>query len=310
VSLLSAPDYAELVCISNFSFQKGASHPFELVRRAHALGYTALAITDECSLAGVVRAHETALEVGIKLIIGSQFSLEGSGRLVLLASDQDAYAQICALVTQGRRASEKGHYRLERKDFSHVSRCIGIWLPDRTEMNSSLEWFSGLQLLRHAIGFVHRLAQDSNRCKKAFEELSGKTGIPVAAVGDVRYHHRNRRALHDVLTAIRLHQPVSEIGFSGLASGEYSLRARPTLARLYPRAWIRASVRIAEQCRFSMKELHYEYPCELVPHGLTASEHLGRLTAKGAAVRWPQGVPEEVAQLIAHELDLIRELKY
>ena len=69
------PDYAELHCLTNFSFQRGASHPAELVQRAAELGYTALAITDECSLSGVVRAHVAARETGLPLIIGAEMRL-------------------------------------------------------------------------------------------------------------------------------------------------------------------------------------------------------------------------------------------
>ena len=69
------PPYAELHCCSNFSFLRGASHPEELVERAQALGYSALAITDQASLAGIVRAHKAASERGLPLIVGAEFRL-------------------------------------------------------------------------------------------------------------------------------------------------------------------------------------------------------------------------------------------
>ena len=112
-----APEYAELHCRSNFSFLCGASHPAELVERAAALGYAALALTDECSVAGVVRAWEAAREYGLKLIIGSEFRLEDGPRLVLLAADREGYGRLCRLITRGRRAAAKGEYRLLRADL-------------------------------------------------------------------------------------------------------------------------------------------------------------------------------------------------
>src|SRR5688572_18255459 len=109
--------YAELHCLTNFSFLRGASHARELVERAHELGYRALAITDECSMAGVVRAHQAAKELGLPLIIGAEFQLADGPKLALLAQDHAGYSAICELITRARRASAKGSYRIARADF-------------------------------------------------------------------------------------------------------------------------------------------------------------------------------------------------
>ena len=112
-------------CISNFTFLRGASHPEELVQRAGELGYTAIAVTDECSVAGVVRAHVAARERGIKLIIGSEFRLEDGLRIVLLAISRRGYGQLCELITRARRAAPKGEYRIGRDDFTvALDECI------------------------------------------------------------------------------------------------------------------------------------------------------------------------------------------
>ena len=124
------PDYAELHCISNFTFLRGASHPEELAQCAAELGYTALAITDECSVAGVVRAHVAAKQAGLKLLIGSEFRLDDGLRFVLLAQDREGYANLCQLITLGRRAASKGNYHLTRDDLAQgVSNCLALWLP-------------------------------------------------------------------------------------------------------------------------------------------------------------------------------------
>src|ERR687891_339650 len=116
--------YAELHCLSNFSFLRGASHPEELVERAHALGYGAIAITDECSVAGAVRAHLAAKEIGQRLVIGSEFTLIDGQKLVLLATDRDSYGDLSQLITRGRRAAVKGRYALTRDDVASLaSRC-------------------------------------------------------------------------------------------------------------------------------------------------------------------------------------------
>ncbi len=126
------PDYAELHCVSNFSFLRGASHPEELVARAAALGYAALAITDECSLAGVVRAHVAAKEHKLKLLIGAGFRLEGGPQIVLLATDRNAYGNLSQLITTARRRSAKGHYRLEWDDLASAIGCLAIQIPALT----------------------------------------------------------------------------------------------------------------------------------------------------------------------------------
>lgn len=123
--------YAELHCLSNFSFQRGASSATELFARAARLGYRALAITDECSLAGIVRAWQAAREYQVQLIVGSEIRLEQGPKLVLLAEDLEGYQNLCRLITRGRRQADKGHYRLLREDLQQpLAGLLAIWLPN------------------------------------------------------------------------------------------------------------------------------------------------------------------------------------
>lgn len=302
--------YAELVCCSNFTFQRGASHARELVRRARELGYAALAITDECTLAGIVRAHEAALEAGIQLLVGSQFRI-GDDRVVLLAPSQAGYSQLCELITKGRRNSAKGSYTLSPDDFREgLSQTIGIWLPGGAIVAEQADWFASLQLGTAVIGFCHSLHQDSERRLEALVHAGERLGLKVTAVGDVYYHVRERRRLHDVMTAIRYKTTVAQIGRRGLSNGEHHLRPLVTLRKLYPAALLEETVRIAQTCSFTLKELGYEYPEELVPRGRTPGEHLRALTEKGALLRWPQGAPAAVRHQIERELALIAELEF
>ena len=126
----AAPAYAELQVTSNFSFLRGASHPEELIERAKALGYRALALTDECSFAGAVRAHLAARDAGLPLVFGSEVTLVEGTRLVLLATDRESYGDLSQLITRGRRHVVKGAYRLTRDDVATLgSRCLALWLP-------------------------------------------------------------------------------------------------------------------------------------------------------------------------------------
>ncbi len=308
------PAYAELHCLSNFTFLRGASHPAELVRRAIELGYTALALTDECSLAGVVRAHRAAQGSALKLIIGSEIRLHDGPTVVLLATNREGYAQLSALITRGRRRVAKGHYRLCRDDLHEpLPDCLCLLIPDAADFDrtpTEIGWVQSLFPGRcwlaverlHLPGELRRLEQ--------LEAWSTQTGIPLVAAGDVHMHRRGRRALQDLLTAIRLNTPVAEAGFALYPNGERHLRPRHVLAALYKPAWLAESVRIAARCQFSLDELRYEYPDELVPEGLTASAHLRNLTEAGIRHYWPAGAPDKVRRQIEHELALISELRY
>ena len=303
--------YAELLCLTNFSFQLGASHPRELVERAKELGYTALAITDECSLAGIVRAHEVAETVNLPLIIGSQFRFEEGDRVALLAPTQAGYSQICELITKARRRARKGTYSLSRTDFDGaISETIALWIPGPQIPAATVEWFAGRPVSGRYLAYSHHLAQDSARRLAVLLAFGRQFGLAVTAAGDVHYHIRERRPLHDVLTAIRFKTTVDKIGRKGFANGERHLRPLRTLGKLYPAPLLAASVEIARRCTFGLKELRYEYPEELVPPGATATEHLRALTEKGMQRRWPQGVPPAVRNQIEKELVLIRELRF
>jgi error-prone DNA polymerase len=308
---MSAPDYAELHCLSNFTFLRGASHPAELVTQAAALGYRALALTDECSVAGVVRAWEAAREHELALIVGSEFTLADGLRLVLLATDRAAYGRLCALITRGRRQAEKGHYRLTRDDLeSGLPGCLALWLPGRPACREEAAWLSTVLPGRTWIA-VELLADGHHGERLAeLEALGAALGLPLLAAGDVHLHVRGRRALQDTLTAIRLGRRVNDAGAALYPNGERHLRPRERLAAIYPDGLLAETLAVAARCRFRLDELRYEYPAELVPAGQTPTSWLRRLTEAGVRRRWPDGVPADTRRLIEHELALIAELGY
>ncbi|MFQ5636103.1 MAG: PHP domain-containing protein, partial [Gammaproteobacteria bacterium] len=214
--------YAELHCISNFTFLRGASHPEELVERAGQLGYRALALTDECSVAGIVRAHVAARRLGVRLIVGSEFRLADGLRLVLLAASRRGYGQLCALITRGRCAAPKGAYRLTRDDFeagahtrspAGLSDCLAIWLPGRTPDPAAARWLSSRFAGRCWIAVELSLDGDHRRRLAGLTSLSLAVDMPMVAASDVHMHVRGRRALQDTLTAIRLQTHVDRAGY-------------------------------------------------------------------------------------------------
>jgi len=330
---LGLPAYAELFCLSNFSFLQGASHAEELVARAVQLDYAGLAITDECSLAGVVRAHAAAKDTGLPLIIGSHFHLtnpDGSRALsfVALATNRNGYGNLCELITIARNRVAKGSYLLTPADlaspppaFAHLKGlpdCLLILLPhypahqpdDVDRLHAQAAWMEatfagrvwmGLNLLQRAFDEAHRISID---------EVALQHHMRVVAVGHVCMHVRSRKPLHDTLTAVRVGKAVHECGYSLSQNAEQHLRPRLRLANLYPPQTLLETLRITQQCTFNLEELRYEYPHELVPPDHTPASYLRQEVYAGGLRRWPAGVSVKVRGQIEKELELIAELKY
>ncbi|MDA0680066.1 MAG: error-prone DNA polymerase [Proteobacteria bacterium] len=305
--------YAELHALSNFTFLRGASHPEELVETATKLGYEALAITDECSVSGIVRAHMAAKESGLKkLIIGSEFRLESALKLVVLAQNRSGYAALCRLITRGRRAAKKGSYKLNAEDFRDgLNDCLVLWVPgNQLLLGAEDAWITEVFRDRLWIA-VELLADGLERLRlERLQHLGQALNLPLVASGDVHMHCRERRALQDTLTAIREGVTLDRAGFALYPNGERYLRSQETLCKSYPQELLQETIRIADSIQFSLDELHYEYPDELVPKGETPTTWLRYLTETGMRKRWPAGTPDKVAKLVEHELELIRELKY
>ena len=309
-----APAYAELHCLTNFSFLRGASHPQELVRRAAELGYRAIAITDECSLAGVVRAHAEIKnsKLQIKLLIGAEFNLNDGPRLVLLASNKEGYGNLAQLITRARRAGHKGSYQISSDDLrSGIDDCLALLLPTAETNVAQARWLAQQFAGRCWLGVESLCGPDDRRHLQTQRALAAELDLPLVAAGDVHMHARSRRALQDTLTAIRLGCTIAGAGVKLFPNGERHLRERKRLARIYPPELLAETVRIADLCRFSLDELRYEYPHEVVPAGETPTSYLRKLTEIGIRKRWPQGITDEAINAqIERELALIAELRY
>ncbi|MCU1760664.1 error-prone DNA polymerase [Pseudomonas sp. 14P_8.1_Bac3] len=304
-------DYAELHCLSNFSFQRGASSALELFQQAKKQRYQALAITDECTLAGIVRAWQAAKSVEMPLIIGSEVRIEGGPKLVLLVENLEGYQNLCRLITRARRRTQKGQYQVLREDFSEpLPGLLALWVPDAVDDFASGHW------LKQAFGErlwlavqLHRGQDDAQRLN-ALLTLARELRIPAVASGDVHMHVRGRRALQDTMTAIRHHLPVAEAGLRLHPNGERHLRSLDALQSIYPPGLLDETLIIARRCSFDLGQLRYEYPRELVPEGHSATSWLSELTERGICERWPKGASEKVRGLIDKELGLIAELGY
>ena len=325
------PAYAELQSLSNFSFLRGASHPEELVMRAAALGYSALAVTDECSLAGVVRAHVQAKdpETPIKLIVGSQFTLtkpDGTPALslVALAQNRNGYGNLCELITLARTRADKGSYLVIANDFTSpppdlahlrglpdcqiiLSVDYGI---DPDTLSAQAAWVAAAFPGRCRLGLCLLNRAQDTRHRAVVEQIAALHDLPIVATGQVEMHVRSRKPLHDTMCAIRLGKPVADCGFALSQNAEQHVRSRLHLANLYKPDVLAETLKVADSCTFSLDELKYEYPEEVVPPGETPGSYLRRETWAGAHERFGPALPPKLVAQLTRELDLIVELNY
>ncbi len=305
--------YAELFCQSNFSFLTGASSPEQLVNTAHQLGYQALAITDECSVAGVVRAYRQIRDqqLPLKLIVGSLLKLPPDLQLVLLCPCRAAYAELCRIISNARRRATKGQYQLNIWDLKSCQYCLVLWLPQGDQHDE--RW--GRWLVKHFkkrlyLGQQRLLTPTDASYQQHCQTLAAEFQLPCCAVGAVLMHQATMLPLQHVLTAIRLGTTVEQAGYALAANAERCLRPIAKLQRLFSAPLLAQSCHIADLCHFSLGSLQYEYPAELVPQGSSAMDYLQQLVQQGARERFPAGIPADIQQLINKEMALIDELNY
>lgn len=317
--------YAELQVTSNYSFLRGASHPEELVARAAALEYRAIAITDRNSVAGVVRAHLAARDAGIKLLPGARLDLADGNSLICLPTDRQAWGRLTTLLTLGRRRAAKGDCQLVADDlgvlgsgqvvivpppagaFPDDGATVRQWERFRAHAEAMVARFPGACL---AVQWLYSGA-DTARLDR-IENLAARLRMPLVATNDVHYHHPARRPLQEVLTCIREGITLEEAGFRQFANAERHLRPVPEIKRLFA-AWpgaVARSAEIAETVSFSLDALRYEYPAEPMPGGGTPDEELARRVREGARERYPGGMPADLQQTVRRELELVAEFDY
>lgn len=305
-------EYAELRVKTAFSFQHGASSPEELCARARALAYPAIGLADLNSLAAAPRMHKACEKEGIKLCVGSEITPEDGPAVILYAMNRRGYGRLSRLITLGRRRASKGSSLLKVGDILEHSEGL-LAILDLKEPHASVPLFKE--------AFADRLymlcerfyeAHDFER-RDQFLQLSGRYQLPLVATNDVHIHSAERQDLQTILTALKEHCPLRDLGRRAFQNGERHLKSaqemRSLLADFFPGA-IERSLEIVERCQFSMSELRYEYPLEICPENLSEAEYLRKLTWKGAERRYPEGISKKVRDLILHELELIAELSY
>ncbi|HTL10680.1 MAG TPA: PHP domain-containing protein, partial [Chitinophagaceae bacterium] len=314
--------YTELQVTSNFSFLRGASHPAELVEQAALLGYGSIGITDRNTFAGIVRAHTAAKKSGIRLLPGCRIDLQDGPSLLAYPTDKKAYAQLSALLSAGNLRTEKGDCLLYKADIYSAGSGIQWIVIPPAQLDANFQFPSSfveaLQEYREAFGFQLQLAAtrrymgDDSKQLYRLEALATTLSVPLLATNDVHYHHPERRQLQDVVTCIREKCSIFTAGYRLHLNAERYLKPEAEMLRLfrqYPAAIHRAK-ELAEECRFSLDQLQYQYPEEITSHGRTPQEELTWLAWEGARQRYPQGIPEKIAAAIRYELAFMEQMDY
>jgi error-prone DNA polymerase len=311
--------YAPLLCKSSFSFLEGASQPEELITAASALGLTSIAITDRDGVYGIVEAHVAAREAGIKLLIGSEISIDDGSAVVLLAMGRAGYANLCRLITAGRRRSEKGSSVVGwREVYEHADDLIALWGGERSLLVKEPDpFFVGHGLKEafadrlYAIAARHRRVEEP-RQEARLKQRAAKLAIPVVAGHEVLYHTAARRPLQDVFTCLRHKVKLADAGRLLKPNAEHALKTPLAFQRLFEddAPAVLRTLDVAARCAFTLDQLRYRYPAEKLPDGTTPSAWLRKLTYRGATERWPDGIPRLVVEQLDKELALIGDLDY
>ena len=305
--------YTPLHTFSNYSFLEGASFPEELVVQAAAFDLPAIAITDRDGMYGIVRAHLTAREAGIKLLVGSTITRTDGPPLVLLAKNKQGYAAICKLISEGRSTAEKGQSSVETRQITaHCHSHVIAIHPALHEEQHDGQLVAAFKDRLYA-GLARYMLPDDEQRITAIMEGAARLRLPLVAAPSIFFHTRRRKDVCDILAAIRLRKPVDELAGSQMVpNGNFTLLHPAAFQRVYhdhPDAVAR-TMEIVDRCNFSIDELKYHYPREVVPKGQTPISHLRNLTWRMAAERYEGAIPAKVKDQLSHELALIEELKY
>ena len=312
--------YVELGITTCFSFLRGASDAVDLAITAHALGYDSLGCADLNTMAGVVRLHAEAEKAKITPVIGCRLQLITGDEFLAYPRNRAAYGRLCALLTKGKMQDLNGDWQAkgvcditldDLAAHSEDVQLIAIPGPELDPFAAGLRRLTrALPTLRHiAASYLYR-GDDRARINR-LDALARHHGLSILATNDVHYHAPERRPLQDVMTCILHKTTIHKAGFLLDANAERHLKSPAQMVQLFadwPHA-IRATRIVADACDFNLRELAYEYPRETVPEGRSAQDYLEELTWKGAAWRYPDGVPEKIRAILTRELALIAKLE-
>ena len=317
-------DYAELVCRTNYSFLKAASSPEEIIIKSKDLDYHSIAITDEATVSGSVRAHICAKSIGINLIHGSQFWVEDIKskmffKFIFLVKNKEGWRELCKLITKSRSETEKGYYYLNTQIIEHqnIKNCFVLIMLNKPIDTETLDyisnWLTQNFFSNCSIAISNCLVTESLKWQQTILELSEKKNIKVIATNDVLMGQKSMKPLLDVLTAIRFNMTIKECGYRITKNAEQYLKKKSLLGKIYQKTLLSNTLKIASQCTFSLDEIEYNYPTNTSPKKMNDAMWLRHLVKKGIKKRLRKNnekIPFSIKKKICTELKIISKLKY
>ncbi len=308
--------FGEPAALSNFSFLEGASHARELVETAQRLGHGLIGVADRQGFAGSVQAMVAAEQAGLRYLLGVRLTLLDGTEYLAWPSDRAAYGRLTSMLSAARMEAPKGECPLTREALLAAApgQALALIAPRHPDagfaarLRRDAAEFGRALAMPLMVAAAHRATGDDRARLDALAAM----GARLIAAGGVRYHAPQRRRLADVLSAIRLGRPVAELGLDAEPNGEACLKPEAELRRLFQghAAAVDRVAELAEVARFSLRELAYEYPDEILDPGRTPQQTLEARVAEAQREKWPGGVPPKVATQLAHEIALIAKLNY
>jgi error-prone DNA polymerase len=307
--------YAELQVTTHFSFLRGASSADELFATAKELGIDAVGVVDRNSLAGIVRALEASRATGVRLVVGCRLDLQDGTSILVYPTDRAAYSRLTRLLTLGKSRGGKGNCILSLDDVAlYADGLLAVLVPDLADEACAVQLRKIADLFGDRAYLALSLRRRPNDQVRLHELsiLATKFKVCTVVTNDVLFHEPSRRHLQDVVTCIRQHTTIDDVGFQRERHADRYLKPPEEMARLFPRyrEALARTTEITERCRFSLEELTYQYPEEAIIPGKTAQESLEHYVWECVPNRYPEGLPPEVLKIVRHELDLIKTMRY
>lgn len=314
--------FVELLGRTHFSFLQGASQPEEMVEEAIRHQYNGIGICDLDGLYGVVRGYQryrspslfdaqTNPRENFKFIIGTEVTLTDGQTIALYPINMQGYSRLCELLTLGKRQAAKGFSRIHPHQIETQSDdLIALILWPFTEENF-LKWQNTFKE-RLYIPIWRDLTWESRELNIFAFDLEARHRAQLVVTQRPFMHHPSKKPLFDVMTCIHQHSTLETAKDRLVQNAERSLKSIEELQHLWQERidLVEKSVDIANQITFQLEEIRYRYPRSSLPEGQSSSQWLRELCQSGLKWRFPEGTPVKVANMLEHELALIKELEY
>ena len=327
--------FNEWLCKTNFSFLQGASHPVDIVSRANRMGYQSLCVNDYDGGYGLARCYrelEYLKKQGqhekLKLNYGAEIHLLTDHdspvllqhSLVLVARDHIGYTNMNYILSyahrNGKQYASVSIDELANHDLTGIIALQPMRGLIRTA-NNTIDYgqYSDLFGSNYFLVISRHLHPAEDRWINPTLKIAKQYGLKYILSQDVFFHDRKQKCISDLLQSIRTNQLLETCQEYFFPNSERCLHSPAELHRLFScipgyQNALNISAELNESCMFDLDQLHYHYPDEMIPAGLTAQSYLSELVKQGLQEHLGSNTPQKIIDQIEHELDLIQQLNF